>query len=260
MPLVEVRTFERHCFALFSCMLCEIALIFGIWLCFNICTSYSPFLNLQYRISVFYCCILRHNELIFCLKRFFSIHVRSCSNAANFRQFRTYRSILLLLFKLKLLEIYVCSFSHSSPTCFHRLNWNFVYDFFVHVRLSSNVVTFRQVLSELCPFSNLKYWKFTVFRTYLQNAQIYWLSGIYYYDFVFMYYLGSLSVVTLCQVLKTVCPFWTNNTENMPFSAFFIYMLWHIKLTFCIWLCSAVLHSKYDCIHFASSCEGVTPF
>ena len=44
-----------------------------------------------------------------------------------------------------------------------------------------------------------------------------------------------------------------------PFSALFSYMLWHIELKFCIWLCFDVLQIKFDYRHFASIFEGVMP-
>ena len=44
-----------------------------------------------------------------------------------------------------------------------------------------------------------------------------------------------------------------------PFSALFSYMLWHIELKFCTWLCFDVLQIKFDCRHFASIFEGVMP-
>ena len=44
-----------------------------------------------------------------------------------------------------------------------------------------------------------------------------------------------------------------------PFSALFSYMLWHIELKFCTWLCFYVLQIKFDCRHFASIFEGVMP-
>ena len=44
-----------------------------------------------------------------------------------------------------------------------------------------------------------------------------------------------------------------------PFSALFSYMLWHIELKFCIWLCFDVLQIKFDCVHLASIFEGVMP-
>ena len=44
-----------------------------------------------------------------------------------------------------------------------------------------------------------------------------------------------------------------------PFSALFSYMLWHIELKFCTWLCFDVLQINFDCRHFASTFEGVMP-
>ena len=40
------------------------------------------------------------------------------------------------------------------------------------------------------------------------------------------------------------------------FSAFFSYILWHIELKFCIWLCFIVLHIKFECCQFASIFSG----
>ena len=44
-----------------------------------------------------------------------------------------------------------------------------------------------------------------------------------------------------------------------PFSALFSYILWHIELKYCTWLCFDVLQIKFDCRHFASIFEGVMP-
>ena len=44
-----------------------------------------------------------------------------------------------------------------------------------------------------------------------------------------------------------------------PFSALFSYMLWHIELKFCTWLCFNVLQIKFEFRHFASIFEGVMP-
>ena len=44
-----------------------------------------------------------------------------------------------------------------------------------------------------------------------------------------------------------------------PFFALFSYMLWHIELKFCTWLCFDVLQIKFDCRHFVSIFEGVMP-
>ena len=37
------------------------------------------------------------------------------------------------------------------------------------------------------------------------------------------------------------------------------YMLWHIELKFCIWLCFTVLQTKFECRQFASIFVGVMP-
>ena len=45
----------------------------------------------------------------------------------------------------------------------------------------------------------------------------------------------------------------------MQFSALFSYMLWHIELKFCIWLCFTVLQIKFECRQFALMFVGVMP-
>ena len=46
---------------------------------------------------------------------------------------------------------------------------------------------------------------------------------------------------------------------NMQFSALFSYMLRHIELKFCIWLCFTVLQIKFECHQFASIFVRVFP-
>ena len=58
---------------------------------------------------------------------------------------------------------------------------------------------------------------------------------------------------------RSYAPFWTKNTWNTQFSAFFSYMLWHIELKFCIWLCFTVLQIMFECRQFASILVGVMP-
>ena len=78
------------------------------------------------------------------------------------------------LLELKLLEI---QFSALSPTCFDILSWNFAHDFvLMYYRSSLSVINLCQVLLELCPFWNLKYCKYTVFRTFLLHALTYWVE------------------------------------------------------------------------------------
>ena len=56
---------------------------------------------------------------------------------------------------------------------------------------------------------------------------------------------------------RSYAPFGMLNTENTQFSAFFSYLLWHIELKFCIWLCFTVLQIKFECRQFPSSFVGV---
>ena len=85
------------------------------------------------------------------------------------------------------------------------------------------------------------------------------LSWNFAYDFVLMYYRSSLSVVNLRQVLLELCPFWNLEYWKYTFSTLFSYMLWHIELKFCIWLCFTVLQIKFECRQFASIFVGVMP-
>ena len=78
--------------------------------------------------------------------------------------------------QLRILEIH--SFPHFSLTRSDISNWNFAYDFvLLYYRSSSRVFNSRQFLFELCPFWNVEYWKYTVFRTFLLHPLTYW-AGI----------------------------------------------------------------------------------
>ena len=46
---------------------------------------------------------------------------------------------------------------------------------------------------------------------------------------------------------------------EIHFSAVFSYMLWHIELKFCIWICFTVLQIEFECHQFASIFVGVMP-
>ena len=88
------------------------------------------------------------------------------------------------------------------------------------------------------------------------------LSSNFAYDFVSPYYRSSSSAVNLRWCLWELCPFW--NLEYWKyictqFSALFSFMLWHIELKFCIWLCLTVLQIKFECRQFASIFVGVMP-
>ena len=65
-------------------------------------------------------------------------------------------------------------------TRFDIFSWNFAYDFvLLYYRSSSSVVNLHQLLWELCPFWNLEYWKYTVFRTFLLHPLTYWAESLH---------------------------------------------------------------------------------
>ena len=89
------------------------------------------------------------------------------------RQFASSFVGVMPLLELRILEIH--SLPHFSLTCVDILSWNFAHDFVLLYYIPSlSVVDLRQFLWELCPFWNLEYWKYTVFRTFLLHALIYW--------------------------------------------------------------------------------------
>ena len=119
--------------------------------------------------SALFSYMLWHFELKFC--------TWLCSNVLQIkfecRQFVSSFVGVMPLLELRILEIH--GFPHFSLTCFDILSWNFAYDFvLLYNRSSSSFVNLRQFLWELCPFWNLNYWKYTVFRTFLLHALTYW--------------------------------------------------------------------------------------
>ena len=89
----------------------------------------------------------------------------------EFRQFPSIFVGVMPLLELKILETH--SFPHFSPTSFDILGRNFANDninVVLYYRSSLSFVNLRQILLELCPFWNLEYWKYTVFRFFLRHA------------------------------------------------------------------------------------------
>ena len=63
----------------------------------------------------------------------------------------------------------------------------------------------------------------------------------------------------LPQFLKELCLFVNLEIGIVQFSALFSYMLWHIKLKFCMWLGFTVLQIKFECRQFPSIFVRVMP-
>ena len=89
-------------------------------------------------------------------------------------------------------------FPHCSHTCLDILSWNFAHDFvLLYYRSSSSVVTLHQFLLELCPFQNVEYWKYTVFRTFLLHTLTYWAEILHmtlFYCTTDQVWVSSISV------------------------------------------------------------------
>ena len=130
-----------------------------------------------------------------------------------------------------------------SPTCFDILSWNFGHDFVsMYYRSSLSVVNLRQFLKELCLFVNLEYRKCTVFRSFLQHALTYWAEILHMT--LFWCTTEQVRVLSLCvNFWRSYASFRTQNIGITHFSALCSYMLWHIELKFCTWLCFDVLQS-----------------
>ena len=99
------------------------------------------------------------------------MHVRSSSNAINFRHFLQELCSFLTSnsYKYAVFRTFLLLF------CFDILSSNFVYDFFLmYHRASLSFVILLQFLLELWLFVNLEYSKYTVFRTFLLHALTYW--------------------------------------------------------------------------------------
>ena len=209
-----------------------------VWWCLSVRPSVRPGLRPSdypsvRRVSVrqfstLFSYMLWHIELKFCIWLCFTV----LQFKFKCRQFASTFVGVMPLLELRLLKIH--SFPHFSLTCFDILSWNIAYDFvLLYYRSSSSVVNLRQFLWELCPFWNLDYWKYTVFRTFLLHALTYRAEILH----MTLFYCTTVQVQvsSICvNFCGSYAPFVTYNTGNSQFSALFSYMLWHIELKFCI--------------------------
>ena len=254
-------------------MLWHIGPKFCIWLCITLLHSSLSFVNLRqflwelcpfwnleyckYTVirtflwhAVTYGVEILHMTLFYCTTdqvRVSSICVNFCGSYAPFGTWNTGNT----------------PFSFFSLTCFEILSWKFAYEFvLMYYRSSSSVINLPHFLSELRPFWNLEYWKYTVFRIFLTYMLWHIGAEILHMTLFLLYYRSGSSVINLRQFLSELCPFW--NLEYWKYTVFRIfffltYMLWHIELKFCIWLCFTVLQIKFECHQFASICVGFMP-
>ena len=136
--------------------------------------------------------MLWHIELKFCIRLCLTVQ----QIKFECRQFALMFVGVMPLLELKILKIH--SFPHFSLTCFDILSSNFDNDFVSpYYRSSLIVVNLRLFLWELCPFWNLEYWKYTVFRTFLLHALTYWAEILHmtlFYCTIDQVWLSSIFV------------------------------------------------------------------
>ena len=150
---------------------CTTDQVWVLSICVNFCGSYVPFETINTgntQFSALFSNMLWHIELKFCIWLWFTV----LQIKFECRHFASIFVGVMPLLELRILEIH--SFPHFSLTCFDILRSNFAHYFVIlYYRSNTSVVNFRQVLCELCPFCNIQYWKYTVFRTFLLHALTY---------------------------------------------------------------------------------------
>ena len=145
-----------------------------VWWCLSVRPSVHPSVRPSVRVSIrqsqfsaLFSNMLWRIELKFCMS------LSSYERLIKFecRQFPSIFVGVMPLLELRILGIH--SFPHFSVTCFDILSWNFAYDFvLLYYRSTLSFFNFRFFL--LCPFWNLEYWKYAVFRTFLLHVLTYW--------------------------------------------------------------------------------------
>ena len=179
----------------------------------------------------------------------------------------------------------MCSFPHFSPTCFDH--WHIELKFciwlcFTVLQIKFECRQFPSIFVGVMPLLECRILKIHSFP-HFSLTRFDLLSWNFAFHFVLLYYRSSLSVVNLRQFLYArlqtgrIMVWWcpsgspsvrlsvrptlrpSGSPSVRPFSALFSYILWHIELKFCTWLCFDVLQIKFDCRHFASIFEGVMP-
>ena len=86
------------------------------------------------------------------------------------------------------------------------------------------------------------------------------LSSNFAHDFVFTVLQIKFECRHFASIFEGVMPLCELRIKgNVQFSTLFSYMLWHIELKFCKWLCFTVLQIKFECRQFALMFVGVMP-
>ena len=119
---------------------------------------------------------------------------------------------------------------------------------------------FTLILVRVMPLLKLRILEIqcAVFGIFLLHALTYW--AVILHKTLFYRITDQVRVSSICiNACGSYAPFGTSNTGNTQFSALLSYMLWHIELKVCIWLCFTVLQIKFECRQFASILVRVMP-
>ena len=268
-PFVTYNTWNTQFSALFSNMLWHIELKLCIWLCFIIlqikfecCQFASIFVGVMPLLEL--TILETHSFPHFSLTCF---DILSWNFAHDF-VILYYRSSLSVVNLRHFCGSYVPFGTYNTgntqfSSLFSNMLWHIELKFciwlcFTVLQIEFECRQFRQVLCELCPFCNFQYWKYTVIRTFLLHALIY--SAEILHMTLLYCTTDQVWVLSICiNFCRSYAPFGTLNTWNTQSSTLFSYMLWHIELKFCTWLCFTEIQTKLKCRHFASIFVGVMP-
>ena len=123
---------------------------------------------------------------------------------------------------------------------------------------ASYVVFLTTLVVGVIPHLQLRIPEIHIFRIFLQHALTYWAEILHMtlFNCTSDQVRVSLICVNFC---RHYAPFGTKSTENSKFSVLFSFMLLHIELKFCIWICFTVIQIKLECPQFASMFVGVVP-
>ena len=185
--------------------------------------------------------MLWHIELKFCIWLCFTL----LQIKFECREFASIFVGVTPLLELRIPEIH--SFPHFFLTSFDILSWNFSYDFvLLYYSSSLSIINLRQFLWELCPFWNLKYWKYTVFALF---CYMLWYIELKFCIWLYFFWLQiKFECRQFASIFVGVMPLLELTIlEIHSFLLFFSYILWYIELKLYIWLCLTVLQIKFEC-------------
>ena len=132
-----------------------------------------------------------------------------------------------------------------------------------HIELKFKIwqwFTVLQIKFECCQFASIFVGFMPLLEVRILEIQLFTYWAEILRMTLFYCTIDQIGVSSICvNFCGKYAPFGTHNTENTQFSALFSYMLGHIELKFCIWLCFTVIQIKFECRQFASIFMGVVP-